>query len=140
MHLAEDCIFCKIIKGEIPCSKIYEDETTFAFLDINPFAWGHCLVIAKDHTQNILEFDLSLSQNIFATIQKVACAVMQATQAEGFHVLQNNFPAAGQTVFHAHWHIVPRIEGDGLKLWSQSNYENQNALQSMAKNIIMCIN
>lgn len=131
----ENCLFCRIIKGEIPSSKIYEDEYTFAFLDIAPFREGHCLVIPKIHAQNILDIDSALAPYLFKTIQNIAPAIMKATSSQGFHILQNNFAAAGQTVFHAHWHIIPRSEGDNFPLWTQTPYENEHAIRNMARTI-----
>lgn len=131
----ENCLFCSIIEGKIPSAKIYEDEHTLVFLDIAPFCEGHCLVIPKLHAQNILELDPKQAEHLFKTIQHVAPAIMKATNSQGFHVLQNNFAAAGQTVFHAHWHIIPRTENDKLTLWKQSSYQSQDIMLKMAKNI-----
>jgi len=132
----ENCLFCRIIRGEIPSAKIYEDEYTFAFLDIAPMHEGHCLIIPKIHTQNILDFDSTLAPHLFKTIQTIAPAVMKATNSQGFHVLQNNFAAAGQTVFHVHWHIIPVSDGETLPFWAQVPYKNEIAMRDVAQAII----
>lgn len=134
--LKENCLFCSIVKGEIPSTKIYEDEHTLVFLDIAPFCEGHCLVIPKVHSQNILEIDPQQAHHLFKTIQHVAPAIMKATNSQGFHVLQNNFAAAGQTVFHTHWHIIPRAEEDKLTLWAQTPYQDQDVMFKIAKTIV----
>ena len=114
-----NCIFCRIASGEIPCAKVYEDEYVLAFLDLAPVHPGHTLVIPKTHDKDMLEVPAELGTAVFAAIQKVAAAVLEATGAQGFNVMQNNRLAAGQTVFHIHWHIIPRFEGDGLDMWAQ---------------------
>lgn len=117
-----ECIFCRIVNGEIPCAKVYEDDAILAFLDLGPMAKGHTLVVPKRHCENLLAFSEEEAPALIAALKRVGNAVMQATGAGGFHVLQNNFPAAGQTVFHLHWHIIPRSEGDGMSLWAQGTY------------------
>ena len=117
-----DCIFCKIIKGEIPCDKVYEDEKTLAFLDISPVNKGHTLVVPKHHCKDILEApDEELKQTIL-TVKKVAKAMVKAVNANGWNLGVNNGEAAGQVVFHSHFHIIPRLSTDGLKHWPHKNY------------------
>lgn len=111
-----DCIFCKIIAGEIPSFKLYEDERTFAMMDINPFNDGHCLVITKAHAVNLLDADPEDLAAVLPTAQKVARAVEAALEPEGINIIQANGPAAGQTVFHYHSHIFPRLLNDGALL------------------------
>ena len=115
--------------------KVYEDEHTLAFLDISPFREGHTLVISKIHSKNILEFNPDEAGNLFRTIQHVAPAVMKATDSHGFHILQNNFIAAGQTVFHAHWHIIPRATGDDYKFATHITYKDNDTMLKMAETI-----
>ena len=119
----ENCIFCKIIKGDIPAAKVYEDEKTLAFLDIAPVNKGHTLVIPKKHSKNLLEDDMDDLDICMKTIKKVAKAVMGATGADGFNLGANTNSAAGQVVFHTHFHIIPRFEDDGLRHWSQGKYD-----------------
>lgn len=120
-----DCIFCKIISGEIPSSKVYEDDTVLAFLDINPVNKGHSLVIPKKHSANLLEDDIGDLTNCMSAIQKVARATMAAVNADGFNLMANTKPVAGQIVFHTHFHIVPRFEGDGLRHWPGIQIEDK---------------
>ena len=103
-----DCIFCKIIAGEIPSSKIYEDEKVLAFLDISQTTKGHTLVIPKEHVRNMLEMSDQTAADVFARLPKLARAIKTATGAKGLNILNNNEVVAGQTVFHAHIHIIPR--------------------------------
>lgn len=133
--MASDCIFCRIVAGEIPAAKVYEDEYGIAFLDLSPMQPGHTLIIPKVHISTLLEVPAHLDAALFSMLRTVAQAVVKATGAQGFNLLQNNGPAAGQTVFHAHWHIIPRFEGDGLRQWPQGAYENQEAMATMAARI-----
>lgn len=111
-----DCIFCKIIKGEIPSYKIYEDEDTLAFLDINPATRGHCLVIPKKHADNLGEADESTVAKAYITAKKVGDLLMEKLKPDGMNVLQNNGAAAGQVIKHLHVHLVPRYIDDGIKM------------------------
>ncbi len=108
-------IFAKIILGEIPCHKIYEDEHTLAFMDVMPQVDGHCLVVPKVGSRNLLDSDLAVLAHVIATTQKVAQAAMKAFGADGVQLRQYNEQAAGQTVFHLHFHILPLKEGDILQ-------------------------
>ncbi len=109
-----DNIFAKILRGEIPCHKIYEDEHTFAFMDIMPRGDGHCLVIPKMPARNLLDADIETLGVVQATVKKIGTAVMKAFSADGLTVQQFNEPAGGQVVFHLHVHVIPRF--DGVKL------------------------
>lgn len=102
-----DCIFCKIIAGEVSGWKVYEDEHTIAFLDIHPKQKGHTLVVPKEHCSDFLTARQSCLQSTLETTQKVAHAVVKGVGAEGCKVFTNNGAVAGQDVFHLHWHIVP---------------------------------
>ena len=118
-----DCIFCRIVKGEIPSSKVYEDENVFAFLDIGPLAWGHVLIVPKKHSEAVTELAPGEAAALFAAVPKLAAAVMKATGAEGLNVLQNNGAVAGQAVHHLHIHLIPRHAGDGLGYrWNAKKY------------------
>jgi histidine triad (HIT) family protein len=107
-------IFAKILRGEMPCLKVYEDEVCLAFLDIFPQGPGHTLVIPKVAATNLLTLPTEALGPYMASVQKVARAVQRAFQAEGLTVLQFNGAAGGQTVFHLHFHLIPRQEGVGL--------------------------
>ena len=107
-------IFTRIVNGEIPASKVYEDADTLAFLDISPASRGHVLVICKNASANLLELSDADVVATARTSQRVARAVMAALQPDGINVVQNNGAAAGQTVFHYHVHIIPRWHDDGV--------------------------
>ena len=108
-------IFAKILKGEVPSHKIYEDDHTYAFMDVMPMVDGHCLVIPKQGSRNILDADPAMLGHVMATVQKVARAAVKAFCAEGCQVRQYNEQAAGQTVFHLHFHILPLKTGETVK-------------------------
>lgn len=108
-------IFAKILRGEIPCTKVYEDEHTIAFMDIMPQADGHTLVLPKNPSVNLLDADSATFGPLFATVQKIARAVKQGMGADGVVITQFNEAAAGQTVFHLHVHVIPRWEGVALR-------------------------
>ena len=112
--MEKDCIFCKIAAGQIPCSKIYEDENVLAFLDIGPVSDGHTLVITKEHCAKVHDCGAELLSAITAVLPKITAAVFAATKADGYNVLCNNGRAAGQLVEHLHFHIIPRKMGDGV--------------------------
>lgn len=122
-----DCIFCKIIKGEIPCSKVFEDEKFFAFLDIGPVNRGHTLVIPKKHYKNLFDMPEEELNDYLMVIQKVSKAIIKAVNADGISINMSNEPAAGQVVMHAHFHLIPRFKNDGLKLWPQGRYKEGEA-------------
>jgi histidine triad (HIT) family protein len=108
-------VFAKILRGELPAHKLYEDADTFAFMDIMPRGDGHCLVIPREPSRNILDVDAASLAAVARTTQKLARAVMQAFSADGVTVQQFNEPAGGQVVFHLHVHVIPRFEGVALK-------------------------
>lgn len=108
-------IFAKILRGEIPSHKIHEDQHTYAFMDVMPMVDGHCLVIPKQGSRNILDADPAVLAQVIASVQKVARAAMKAMGAEGCQVRQYNEQAGGQTVFHLHFHVLPLKAGDTVK-------------------------
>ena len=111
----EDCIFCKIVKGEIKSDIVYDDDNFIGILDINPIAEGHTLIIPKNHYRTILDMPSSLGGEVIDAIKKVSLKLMDEGKAEGFNVVQSNNEVAQQEVPHLHFHIVPRKKGDGLK-------------------------
>lgn len=133
MKFMENCIFCKIIAGEIPSYKIYEDEKFFAFLDISPVNPGHTLVIPKEHFPDFLAAPETVVSGLFAAAKKVAAAVQRGLAAGGFNLNVNNGEAAGQVVPHLHIHIMPRRQGDGYKLWPGRPYAAGEAEKIAAK-------
>ena len=108
-------IFAKILRGEIPCHKVYEDEATLACMDVMPMVDGHTLVIPKAASRNLLDADPQVLAATMAVVQKVARAAIVAFGADGAQIRQYNEPAAGQTVFHLHFHILPMREGEALR-------------------------
>ncbi|KPF52638.1 MULTISPECIES: HIT family protein [Rhizobium/Agrobacterium group] len=108
-------IFAKILAGDIPSVKLYEDENTLAFMDVMPQAPGHLLVIPKKGSRNLLDADPEVLSTLMPVVQKLANAAKDAFDADGVYIAQFNEPAAGQTVFHLHFHVIPRHEGVPLK-------------------------
>ena len=138
METMSDCIFCKIINGEIPSAKVYEDEHVYAFLDISQVTKGHTLVIPKKHEKNLYELSTESARHVFSVVPKIANAIREAYDPIGLNLLNNNEAPAGQSVFHFHVHLIPRYgEGDGFgAVWKNNNdkYTNED-LQQIAKNI-----
>jgi len=133
-----NCIFCKIINGEIPSAKVYEDENVYAFLDISQVTKGHTLVIPKEHYANVFELPEDVAGKLFSAVPKIANAVREAYQPIGLNLLNNNGEAAMQTVFHYHIHILPRYgKGDGFGLvWKPHNDDYTfDDLQTIASEI-----
>ena len=123
----ESCIFCKIIAGEIPSYKLYEDDKTMAFLDIHPVNPGHTLVIPKKHSTNILDIEPEDWAAVAETTRKMSQILHDTVVADGINLRMNNREHAGQDVDHPHVHIVPRHKGDGLKLWPGKSYKEGEA-------------
>jgi len=123
----DECIFCKIVKGEIPSEKVFENKKFLAFLDIGPVNKGHTLVIPKKHYKNLFDMPEEELKGYIEAIQKVSKAIIKAVNADGISINMSNEPAAGQVVMHAHFHLIPRLKGDGLKLWPQGKYKEGEA-------------
>jgi len=118
-----DCIFCKIVAGQIPCLKVYENGRVLAFLDIGPLSDGHTLVIPKEHYARLEDLPAELAGEIGKVLPKLGAAVVRAVGAPGYNVLQNNGRVAGQLVEHVHFHIIPRQPEDGLGYrWNAKKY------------------
>lgn len=120
-----DCLFCKIIDGQIPSLKVYEDEHVYAFMDIMPLTKGHTLLIPKQHCKDLFEMSEDVAANLYKAAPKVANAIKAAFNPVGMNTVNNNGAAAGQTVFHYHLHLIPRYdESDGLKIeWNSRQPE-----------------
>lgn len=116
-----DCIFCKILKGEIPSYKIYEDSNVLAFLDITQGTKGHTLIIPKKHIKNIYELDSKTASNIFAVVPKIARALKKTFDPIGLNIINNNEKPL-QSVFHYHIHLIPRYEKDNVIISTDNNY------------------
>ena len=117
----DDCIFCKIIKGEIPSIKLYEDEKTIAFLDIYPVAKGHTLIIPKNHSATLYDISIEDAEAVGATVSRVAKTVKKVLKCDGVNVYQGNEKAAMQEIFHVHFHVIPRFEDDGIVFMAQKS-------------------
>lgn len=128
-------IFAKILRGEIPCHRVYEDADTLAFMDVMPQSPGHLLVIPKAPSRNILDADAAVLSKTIPVVQKLAKAAKEAFDADGITVTQFNEQAAGQTVYHLHFHIIPRYEGVGLKPHS-GGMEDNAVLAANAKKVV----
>ena len=134
-----DCIFCKIVRGEIPCVKICEDENVLSFLDIGPINPGHALVIPKAHYATLFDTPVEALQQCISVVRRVAPAVFKATGAEGMNVLQNNYRASGQMVDHIHFHLIPRYRGDGfMPVWPAKSITG-DALQDMLIKVVAAL-
>jgi len=133
--MAQTTIFDKILDGEIPCHKVYEDDHVLAFLDIGPLCEGHTLVIPKERKAYLHELSDEQSAAIGRVLPRLARAVMNATGATAYNILQNNGSSAHQAVFHVHFHIIPRLGERGLGIgWSPTSLE-KDAAQALAQRI-----
>jgi len=128
-------IFGKILRGEIPCHRVYEDADTLAFMDVMPQSPGHLLVVPKTPSRNVLDADPAVLSKLMPVVQKLAKAAKDAFDADGITIMQFNEAPAGQTVFHLHFHIVPRYEGAGLKPHS-GQMEDNGVLAANAEKVI----
>ena len=133
MNSEASCVFCKIAAGDIPSHKLYEDEHVLAFLDLHPVHPGHALIIPKRHSKNIFEVSPEDWSAVAETTRKLAHAVDLSLESDGINVMMNNREHAGQTVHHAHVHVIPRFKGDGLRLWPQRSYKEGEAEAIAAK-------
>lgn len=129
-----DCIFCKIVKGEIPADKVYEDENILAFLDITPVNPGHVLLIPKEHYKNLYDLPDETLKQLAPIIKKLSVAVKKSVNADGINIHMNNDKPAGQLVPHAHFHIIPRFINDGREHWHGKPY-NKNESSEIASKI-----
>jgi histidine triad (HIT) family protein len=127
-----DCVFCKIVAGQIPSTKVHEDELTLAFMDIGEVNPGHVLVTVKPHVENIFGLNDALAAAVFRTAARVARALQKAYTPEGVMLYQANGAAAGQTVFHFHLHLVPRYAKDGMRLTWPTNNPPREQLEANA--------
>lgn len=130
----KDNIFAKILRGEIPSVRVYEDDEVVAIMDVMPQAPGHVLIIPRAPSRNLLDADPEVLAKTMPVVQKLAKAVKRAFEADGVFIAQFNEPAAGQTVFHLHFHIIPRMDGADLKRHSDS-MEDAEILQAHADRI-----
>jgi histidine triad (HIT) family protein len=126
--MQDNCIFCKIIAGEIPSAVLYEDEDFKAIMDISPAAKGHTVILSKRHAANLFELDENTAVKALPVARKLAKAMQAELHCDGINLLQNNGEAAGQTIFHFHMHLIPRYHGDQVKTtWLPGKYEDGEA-------------
>ncbi len=123
-----DCLFCKIIRGEIPAAKVYEDEHTLAFLDIKPVNPGHTLVVPKTHAVGIADASDDALAAVVRVVKKIAPGILAAVGADGYNIGVNQGPIAGQLVMHLHVHVMPRFPNDGHKLWHGTEASTEDRL------------
>lgn len=116
-----DCIFCKILNGDIPSRKIYEDDNVLAFLDITQATKGHTLIIPKEHIKNVYELDSETAANLFSVVPKISRALKKAFNPIGLNIINNN-EAPLQAVYHYHLHLIPRYENDGVIIKSDNHF------------------
>ena len=133
--MKNNCVFCAIAANEIPSFKVYEDDLVLAYLDINPFSKGHTLVIPKEHSSGLLDTQEETLAALVARVKKVASHLKATLPCDGFNILQNNGEAAGQTVMHIHFHIVPRYGKEEISFVSQKG--DMDELKSLADRIRM---
>ena len=131
--MRNDCVFCAIAEAEIPSFKVYEDELVLAYLDINPFTKGHTLVIPKAHTTGLLDTPDETLAAVLARVKKVAAHLKKTLPCDGFNILQNNGAAAGQTVMHLHFHVVPRYGQEEISFTSHTG--DMKALKALAEQL-----
>ncbi|MGH7014104.1 MAG: HIT family protein [Stellaceae bacterium] len=135
MSVDPNCVFCKIVAGQIPSIRLFETATTLAFMDINPVNDGHCLVIAKPHCPTLYEMPPDLLAAVSATVLKVAKAVEATLKPDGLNLVQSNGKGAAQSVPHFHVHVLPRRLGDGLPLNWQLKPGNHATIAATAERI-----
>lgn len=128
-----DCIFCKIVKGEMPSYKIYEDDFVYAFLDISNDANGHTLVIPKKHYENVLDCEEETLKHVMSAVQKISKYYVDDCGASGVNILNASGKDAEQSVFHLHFHILPRFEDDGLKVFPNLSKNKESLADLQAK-------
>lgn len=114
MNAEDDCLFCKIVRGEIPSKKVFEDEFTLGFLDIRPISKGHTIIIPKNHYETLGDIKEEDIAHLFETVKKVAQLLYDKLHIDGYNIVMNNYEAAGQVIFHSHVHVIPRNKRDGL--------------------------
>ncbi|MCH5273266.1 MAG: HIT family protein [Lachnospiraceae bacterium] len=131
----ENCIFCKIVNGDIPSAVVYEDENFRAIMDIAPAAKGHVILLSKAHMKDLTEADDAVLSAALPVVKRISNAIKKTLSCDGINVLQNNGTAAGQSVFHLHIHMIPRYDNDGVTVpWEQKSYADGEAAE-LAKKI-----
>lgn len=132
----DDCIFCKLANGQIPTNTIYEDEDFRVFLDAAPATKGHCLIVPKEHYDDLGSLDEGIAAKVLPLAQKMMKLLKEKLSWEGFNVVQNNGELAGQTIFHFHLHLIPRYKGDGKNLVMEPKELEEGEIESVLKTIV----
>jgi histidine triad (HIT) family protein len=133
--VAEDCIFCKIVAGELPAEIVAEDEHTVSFMDINPWTRGHALVIPRNHSRNLLDIDEGDLAQVAAAAKRLAARMRERLSCDGINLLNSSETAAWQTVFHFHMHVIPRYDDDPLRLPGAPKQVDQDELRAVAEEL-----
>jgi len=133
--MAEDCIFCKIVAGELPAEKLDEDERTVSFMDLNPWTRGHALVIPRNHSTNLYEIDDDDLRHSAVAARRLAKRIKDRLGCDGINLLNAAEPAAWQTVFHFHLHVIPRYEDDSLEVPTRPQEASAEDLAGVAREI-----
>ena len=133
--MADDCIFCKIVAGEIPAHRVDEDERTIAFMDLNPWTRGHALVIPREHSANLYEIGEADLAATAAAAQRLARRMKERLGCDGINLINSCEPAAWQTVFHFHVHVIPRYDDDPLQLPTRPREADQDELAKVAEEL-----
>lgn len=130
----ENCIFCKIAAGEIPSATLYEDEDFRVILDIEPASKGHALILPKEHYANLYELNDELASKALVLAKRMITKLTEITGCDGYNILQNNGPVAGQTVFHFHMHLIPRYKGDHVQIgWELGKLSDETKEEILSK-------
>ncbi len=129
-----ECIFCRIVAGEIPATRIYEDDDVLVFMDIGPIIEGHALVISKQHYESVVQVPDSLLAKLHVVAKRIAESQLNGLGADGVNIMQNNGKASGQEVPHIHVHVIPRFDGDGHKWnWAAKKYDDLGTMNKLAE-------
>ena len=131
----DNCIFCKIANGVIPSNTLYEDDLFKVILDLNPVTKGHALILPKNHFDDLLSIDEETGSKVLMVASKIATAMKKTLKCDGVNILQNNGEAAGQTVFHLHFHVIPRYVGDTVNLEWETGKPSDDELKTIAEEI-----
>jgi histidine triad (HIT) family protein len=131
----EDCIFCKVLAGEIPSERVYEDDHAVAVMDINPWTRGHAVVIPRKHAVDIFDIDEDELEHVVVAAKRLATKVRATLDCDGVNLLQSNGRAAWQTIFHLHFHVIPRYDGDPLELPTRPQPAKPEELAAVAEEI-----
>lgn len=132
--MVKGCIFCKIAKGKMPCYKVYENKKVIAFLDINPAVKGHTLVVPKKHYENVFDCKDKILAEVIKVVQKISIHYKEKLGCSGVNILNASGQSAEQSVFHLHFHILPRFDGDGFKTFPQTGYVKED-LENLANQL-----